>query len=253
MQQPLRVHYFQHIDGQGFGSCEAYLRQHKHAHLSATEFYKLPKYQDIAPEQMPHANHVDLLIIMGGDMSVNDEDEYPWLKTQKQWIRDYVKLGKPIIGICLGSQMIASALGAEVKKNPTPEIGWTQLHAVADYPQHCFKFPAQFQAMEWHDDTFDVPPTARLLVTGNTCQHQAYQLGSNIIAMQFHPEMTADAMAMYLQDQQAVAEMVQHDSNRIVAINHSIYPNELPKYQLPNQILNDIIDYVLNPASDDSA
>lgn len=253
MQHPLRVHYFQHIDGQGFGSCETYLRQHKHAQLSATEFYKLPQYQDIAPEQMPHAEDVDLLIIMGGDMSVNDEDQYPWLKTQKQWIRDYVKLGKPIIGICLGGQMIASALGADVKKNPTPEIGWTSLHAVADYPPHCFTFPKEFHAMEWHSDTFEVPPNAQLLVSGETCHHQAYQIGNNIIGMQFHPEMTADVMAMYLQDQHAVAEMVQHDSTRITAINHTIHASELPKYQLPNQILNDIIDYVLNPALGDRA
>lgn len=81
MQAPLRVHYFQHIAEEGFGSCYSYLKQMQ-AHISATEFFALPPEQNIEIEALPRVEDVDLLIVMGGAMSVNDEANYPWLKIE---------------------------------------------------------------------------------------------------------------------------------------------------------------------------
>src|SRR5574344_1687787 len=131
MQAPLRVHYFQHIAGEGFGSCYSYLKQMQ-AQISATEFFALPPEQNIEIEALPRVEDVDLLIVMGGAMSVNDEANFPWLKIEKRWIRRYLSLGKPAIGLCLGGQLIANALGGAVSRNAQQELGWTTIRKVAN-------------------------------------------------------------------------------------------------------------------------
>mgnify|MGYP001236397167 FL=1 len=99
MKAPLSVHYFQHSAGEGFGSCYDYLKQ-MGANITATEFFALPPEQNIEIEALPKVEDIDLLIVMGGAMSVNDEVHYPWLKTEKRWIRRYLAMGKPAIGVC---------------------------------------------------------------------------------------------------------------------------------------------------------
>ena len=99
MKSHLKVHYFQHIAGEGFGSCYEYLKK-QGAVISATEFFALPVDQALEIEALPNIEDVDLLIIMGGTMSVNDEVNYPWLKIEKRWLRRYLASGKPVIGLC---------------------------------------------------------------------------------------------------------------------------------------------------------
>ena len=111
MKSHLKVHYFQHIAGEGFGSCYEYLKQ-LNAQITATEFFALPLDRPLDIEALPTVEEVDLLIIMGGTMSVNDEANFPWLTVEKRWLRRYLSLGKPALGLCLGGQLIANALGA---------------------------------------------------------------------------------------------------------------------------------------------
>ena len=115
MKSHLRVHYFQHIAGEGFGSCYSFLKAHK-AKITATEFFALPVDLPLELEALPRVDEVDLLMIMGGTMSVNDEANYPWLRLEKRWLRRYLAAGKPAIGLCLGGQLIANALGAAVRQ-----------------------------------------------------------------------------------------------------------------------------------------
>ena len=121
MKSGLKVHYFQHIAGEGFGSCYDFLKAHQ-AKITATEFFALPSDTLLEIEALPQIEDVDLLIIMGGEMSVNDEVNYPWLKLEKRWIRRYLSTGKPAIGLCLGGQLIASALGAAVNRHAQKEL-----------------------------------------------------------------------------------------------------------------------------------
>jgi GMP synthase-like glutamine amidotransferase len=130
----LKVHYFQHIAGEGFGSCYEYLKA-MGAEITATEFFALPTDSQLEIEALPHVNDVDLLIIMGGEMSVNDEANYPWLKVEKRWIRRYLASEKPAIGLCLGGQLIANALGANVRRNTVQEIGWTLVNKSNHVPE----------------------------------------------------------------------------------------------------------------------
>ena len=101
--------------------------------ISSTHFYR--------PFELPVPGNMDLLIIMGGSMSVNDEEKLPWLVQEKQFIRGIISEGKPVLGICLGSQLIASALGAKVYPNHEKEIGWFTVQGINSPDPEVFRFP----------------------------------------------------------------------------------------------------------------
>lgn len=181
----MQVHWFQHVPFEGLGSILPWLSEHGHTAHQHTLF---------ANSSLPDVAEVDALIVMGGPMSVNDSAELPWLAAEKQFIRQMLAAGKPVLGICLGAQLIASALGAAVYANRQKEIGWWPLQKTAE-PATVFRFPEQFVAFHWHGETFDLPPEATLLASSAACQNQAFQLGRNVIGLQFHLETTPQSAA----------------------------------------------------------
>ena len=242
MTSHLKVHYFQHIAGEGFGSCYTYLKQ-QGAVISATEFFALPLDQALEIEALPSIEDVDLLIIMGGTMSVNDEVNFPWLKIEKRWLRRYLAAGKPAIGLCLGGQLIANALGAAVSRNEQQELGWATVRKIQHVPTECFELPEQFNVMQWHSETFDIPKGAIRLAENNVCHNQAYQIGKNILGFQFHPEITQQALKIFMaheeeknifhrQNQQSLSDLEQSNKTAFMA---------------GHQLLNRAIEYVLQP------
>ncbi|MFS8823264.1 gamma-glutamyl-gamma-aminobutyrate hydrolase family protein, partial [Synechococcus sp. W60.2] len=101
-----------------------------------------------------------MLIVMGGPMSANDESTFPWLVQEKEFIRNAIEAGKSILGICLGAQLIASAMGARVFPNPVKEIGWWPVQGIQPANELAFRFPPSIEVFHWHGETFELPPGA---------------------------------------------------------------------------------------------
>lgn len=240
MSKQLKVHYFQHIAGEGFGSCYEYLKQ-KNAKITATEFFALPSEQALDIEALPEISDVDLLIIMGGTMSVNDEANYPWLKIEKRWLRRYLASGKPAIGLCLGGQLIANALGAAVSRNKHQELGWSTIRKIKTVPQGYFELPEQLKVLQWHSETFEIPKGAVHLAENEVCRNQMYQIGENVLGFQFHPEITPEVLELFLEN---TAELSIFSGQYVQGINTLLKSPNVDFFQ-GNQILNQAIDYVL--------
>ena len=137
----------------------------------------------------------DGLIFMGGPMSVNDD--LPYLRHEMRLIAQAISRGKPVLGVCLGSQLIAKALGARVYPNPVKEIGWypVQFTASARTDALFRGFEGAETIFHWHGETFDLPHGAQWLSFSNACRHQAFRVGSNVYGLQFHLEVTPAMIA----------------------------------------------------------
>jgi GMP synthase-like glutamine amidotransferase len=184
----MRAHCLQHVAFEGPGMIEPWLRAAGHE-VTHTCFFEAAS--------LPEPDEIDFLVVMGGPMSVNDELEFPWLADEKAVIRSVVRARKPVLGVCLGAQLIAGAMGARVFPNPCKEIGWFPVEAVpapADPPFPLFRFPPAIEVFHWHGDTFDLPAGAVHLAASAGCRNQAFQLGSAVIGLQFHLEITAEGL-----------------------------------------------------------
>jgi GMP synthase (glutamine-hydrolysing) len=136
-------------------------------------------------------------------MSANDD--LPWIPPEIATIRAAVHRGIPVLGICLGAQLIARALGARVYRNPEKEIGWSPLQwtaaASADPLFHGFRDPET--VFQWHGETFDLPPGAEHLAYSSACRHQAFRTGANVYGIQFHLEVTPEIVEEWLRQDAA--------------------------------------------------
>ena len=133
----------------------------------------------------------DLLVVMGGPMGVYDAGTYPWLTDEIAVIRRRLAADLPILGVCLGSQLIAAALGAEVRKGPVREIGFAPLMLTGPGKTGPLRHLAGVDVLHWHGDTFDVPEGTELLAA-TAPYAQAFARGRNVLALQFHAEMGED-------------------------------------------------------------
>ena len=184
----MNIHYFQHVSFEGLGCIEDWVKRPGNK-VTATRCYEDHKF--------PFVELFDVLIVMGGPMGVYDEEQYPWLKQEKQLIAKAIERGKKVIGICLGAQLIADVLGAKVYKNTYREIGWMPVRKTAEGKQSelLAGLPEEWNAFHWHGDTFDLPKGATNLLSSEGCKHQAFVYGDHVLALQFHMEMTMENIA----------------------------------------------------------
>jgi GMP synthase-like glutamine amidotransferase len=152
-------------------------------------FYKV--FEPDMGNPFPKCEDFDALIIMGGPMSVGDENTYPWLIHEKAFIKEFIQAGKRVLGICLGSQLLSEALGAQVKRNHKPEIGWFPVSVDRSKLPVKYQevFPENFTTFHWHSDTFEIPEGAVSFASSDVTANQGY-IYKRVAAFQFHMEVT---------------------------------------------------------------
>lgn len=232
-----KIHAFIHVPFEGQGCIGQWINDNNHS-ISYTHFYEA--------YQLPEIDNLDLLIVMGGPMGIYDEGQYPWLADEKAFIRQAIDMEKTVIGICLGSQLIAEVLGAKVYPNHQKEIGWfdVRLSETASNLQLFKGFEEQFPVFHWHGDTYDIPAGCTSLISSDTCINQAFLYHDNVLGLQFHLEVTP----------QSLQDMVDHGKEELV-VNNTIQSaeailGETRHIAENNQKMFQLLDYfVLNQKS----
>lgn len=226
----MNVHILQHVPFEDIGSMKPWLID-RGATIRYTRFFE-------SSWSLPDLGDADLVIAMGGPMSVNDEAEWPWLVEEKRFLREAIQGGVAVLGVCLGAQLIASALGAEVSRGKQREIGWFDIEALPA-PGDVFRFPPRGTVFHWHGETFDLPAGAVHLARSAACEHQAFQLGANVIGLQFHLETTPESAEALLAH--CGAELVEGEFVQSEAVLRAA---PLALYQRVNEVMEEVLAYL---------
>lgn len=178
-----RILVFQHVAAEPLGTLDPLIRQRGHR-MRFVNFERQPDAQ-------PCIDRYDGLIVLGGPMNVEEQADRPHLRTELKVIEQALKQDKPVLGICLGAQLLAHALGADVVRNRQAEIGWYELETSAQgrADEVTSGLDARSPVFQWHSRTFSIPHGAHHLARTSTCENQAFRYGQNAYGFQFHLEM----------------------------------------------------------------
>ena len=173
-------------------------------------------------EEIPNLNDYSAIIILGGPMNVYEERKYPFLKKENSSIKEALKINKPMLGICLGAQIIARAAGAKVYPAKRKEIGWFTIDlTIEGREDNVFKgLERQFNVFQWHGDTFDIPTESSKLATSNLIPNQAFSIGKTTYALQFHLEVT----------NQMISEWVNRYADELASLKEEVDTYKMMKY-----------------------
>jgi len=194
----MHVHFIQHVAFEYPGSILDWALANNHT-TSYTKVFE--------GDAFPSPATYDMLIIMGGPMGVYEEDIHPWMKDEKHCIKAAIDAGKKVLGVCLGSQFIASVLGETVAPHTLKEIGWWPVQKVQKHPL-TDGLPAEFTTFHWHGDTFNLPQGAIQLFRTTQCEQQGFVYNDHVVGLQFHMEVKQDLLE----------GMTEHESNELTGI-----------------------------------
>ncbi|MDD3247233.1 MAG: type 1 glutamine amidotransferase [Methanosarcina sp.] len=184
----MKIHCIQHVKFETLGTITEWVEKKNHF-LSSTHLYE--------NESFPEVDTFDLLVVMGGPMNIYEYEKYPWLKEEKAFLEKAIAEGKAVLGICLGAQLLADVLKAEVFQNNYKEIGWFPVSAVKDEKSEIpllKGIPDEFPAFHCHGDTFSLPEGAKRLFESEACKNQGFLYKNRVIGLQFHLEMSNQAI-----------------------------------------------------------
>jgi len=188
----MKVLIIKHAEIEGPGLIEDLLVQGKTPYQMIELYLNTP---------LPNPESFSHVVILGGPMNVFEEDQYPFLRNEDLFIKEAIQRGRAILGICLGAQLIAKALGAKVFKAPVKEIGWydVSLTKVGSQDPFFSNLPKIFPVFQWHEDTFEIPRGGQLIATSSPVFHQAFRYGENAYGLQFHLEVTKEMIREWLE------------------------------------------------------
>jgi GMP synthase-like glutamine amidotransferase len=221
----MKILVFMHIENEGPGTLGDYL-------VAKNVTPRICRLFDAEP--LPgDASGFDAIVSMGGPMSVYEEAKYPFLKEETLFLRRAIDSGVPVLGICLGAQMIAKACGAAVRKAPEGELGWARVRLTpAARTDPLFHGVSEtLQVFQWHDDTFDIPKGGLHLATSQECPNQAFRY-RNAYGLQFHVEVTPEMLKSWSQDPEQQRRMVdayEDHKSELVTNARTLYANFLAR------------------------
>jgi len=199
----MKIHYLQHVDFEGLAYIQVWANNNGHQ-ISSTKLY--------LDEEFPEISEIDLLLVMGGPMNIYEYDKYPWLVKEKKFLQEAIVRKVKIVGICLGSQLLADVLGARVFRNPEKEIGWFDCFRVGNN-KFTEIFPERFPVFHWHGDTFSIPVGAINLFKSDGCENQGFIYGDNVLALQFHLEVTPQSIEGLIENGRNELQVGRHVQN----------------------------------------
>jgi GMP synthase-like glutamine amidotransferase len=206
----MHIHYLQHAAFEDAANISAWARERGH---------RLTHTRLDLDQSLPDPQSLDWLVVMGGPMNVDEDEIHPWLVREKVFIRRVIDRGVPVIGVCLGGQLICNVLGGQVTKNRQKEIGWFPLTLTSEAVGSPLfaRFPQHVPAFHWHGDTFSIPPGAIRLAASEGCDNQAFQYGRHVVALQFHWDYSL----------QSVETMIRHCGDELIAAPGIQQPAEM--------------------------
>ena len=190
------IHFIQHVSFEYPGSIIKWAAENNHETSFTKTFEKLV---------FPETNLFDMLIVMGGPMGVYEEEKFPWIAEEKKFIHTAIAADKKVLGICLGSQLIASVLGAKVYPHTLKEIGWWAVQKTNHHPL-TESLPDEFMSFHLHGDTFDLPAGAEQLFRTKGCEQQGFIYKNKVAGIQFHPEI----------EHELLQNMIEHEKESFV-------------------------------------
>lgn len=188
-----RLLVFQHVAAEPLGTLDPLIRRRGHR-IRFVNFER-------DPEAQPSIDRYRGLVVLGGPMNVEDQGQRPHLRTELRVIEQALRQGKPVLGICLGAQLLAHVLGAPVRRHERPEIGWYDLHLTeaGQSDPMLGKLASRTPVFQWHGYTFGLPDGAVQLARTDTCEQQAFRWGENAYGLQFHPEVDEALIERWLE------------------------------------------------------
>lgn len=183
------LHILQHDPDEGPGAIAHWATARGHS-LRTTHVYR--------GEAQPEVESGDLLVVMGGPMNIYQDRDHPWLRAERLFLERHIGRGGRAMGVCLGAQLLADALGGRVTQNSQVEIGWFPVR-FTDEARALFSFlPEEKDIVHWHGDTFELPAGATRLGASEACANQGFLYGGRVLGLQFHAEITREFAAALL-------------------------------------------------------
>ena len=237
-----RILVFQHVAAEPLGTLDPLIRRRGHR----IRFVNFERH----PHARPRIDRYAGLIVLGGPMNVEARVAYPHLDVEIAAIREAVAQDKPVLGICLGAQLLAHAFGGRVSRNPRWEIGWYPL-TVSDAGRTdpvLSPLAPRSTVFQWHGCTFEPPPGAELLATGESCRHQAFRLGASAYGFQFHLEMDQRLIDRWLSLPAYRRELETHSEDAGAAEIHHQSQTALPRLaDQAEQVFSAFLDLIGRP------
>ncbi len=224
----MKIHYLQHVPFEGLGSIETWARQ-QGAAITNTRLFN--------DEPLPDPGDIGWLIVMGGPMNIYEENKFPWLKREKDFIAKVINQGSRVLGVCLGAQLIADVLGGRITANVEKEIGWWPI--IPDpglSPGLREVFGRGLTVIHWHGDTFSLPAGAARLAQSEVCRNQGFVYKERVLALQFHLETTKESLE----------KLIANSANELIEAPYIQQPTEMLADQYRFTMINETMERLLN-------